>query len=145
MASINSDTQVCGSEVKNELPILRQAPQSAGPTRDHLLLMAAKGTSKAEKEMRIKKFAQIIATGGRRSDCCRYAAEKWGVDSRTVDRYLAAARDQIRADWDLERPQMIADLLSQCSTLQLEARKAKQYHIALGAINTAAKLAQLCS
>jgi hypothetical protein len=51
----------------------------------------------------------------------------------------------MRADWDLERPQMIADLLSQCSTLQLEARKAKQYHIALGAINTAARLARLVS
>ena len=107
--------------------------------------MAAKGTTQAETDLRIRKFAQIIANGGRRSDCCQYAAEKWGVDVRTVDRYLAAARDQMRADWDLERPQMIADLLSQCSTLQLEARKAKQYHIALGAINTAARLAKLVS
>jgi hypothetical protein len=55
------------------------------------------------------------------------------------------ARAQLKADWDIERPQMIADLLSQCSTLQLEARKAGHLHIALGAINTAAKLAQLCS
>jgi hypothetical protein len=107
--------------------------------------MPAKGTTQAETDRRIREFAQIIANGGRRSDCCRYAAEKWGVDDRTVDRYLAAARDQMRADWDLERPQMIADLLSQCSTLQLEARKAKQYHIALGAINTAARLARLVS
>jgi hypothetical protein len=55
------------------------------------------------------------------------------------------ARDQLKADWDLERPQMVADLLSQCSTLQVEARAAGQLHIALGAINTAAKLAQICS
>jgi hypothetical protein len=55
------------------------------------------------------------------------------------------ARDQLRADWDIERPQMIADLLSQCSTLQIEARRSGQFHIALGAINTAARLAQLCS
>jgi hypothetical protein len=107
--------------------------------------MAAKGTTQAETDQRIKKFAQIIANGGRRSDCIRYASERWGVTDRTVENYLAAARDQLRADWDLERPQMIADLLSQCSTLQLEARKAKQYHIALGAINTAAKLAKLVS
>jgi hypothetical protein len=40
---------------------------------------------------------------------------------------------------------MVADLLSQCATLQQEARAKGQYHIALGAINTAAKLAQLCS
>jgi hypothetical protein len=55
------------------------------------------------------------------------------------------ARDQMKADWDIERPQMIADLLSQCSTLQVEARERGHYHIALGAINTAARLAQLCS
>tara|TARA_R100001224_G_scaffold84914_1_gene54223 strand:- start:131 stop:304 length:174 start_codon:yes stop_codon:yes gene_type:complete len=55
------------------------------------------------------------------------------------------AREQIKADWDIERPQMVADLLAQCSTLQMEARRSGQYHIALGAINTAAKLASLCS
>ena len=45
----------------------------------------------------------------------------------------------------MERPQMIAELLAQCSTLQMEARRSGQYHIALGAINTAAKLAHLVS
>jgi hypothetical protein len=107
--------------------------------------MPAKGTTQAETDQRIRQFVQIIANGGRRSDCIQYASKKWGVSDRTADSYLAAARDQLRADWDLERPQMIADLLSQCSTLQLEARKAKQYHIALGAINTAARLARLVS
>ena len=107
--------------------------------------MPAKDTTQAETQLRAQRFARIIANGGRRSDCCRYAAENWGVDQRTVDRYLAMARDQLKSDWDIERPQMIADLLSQCSTLQMEARRAGQYHIALGAINTAAKLAQLCS
>ena len=68
-----------------------------------------------------------------------------GVGPRTIDRYLMKAREQIKADWDIERPQMVADLLAQCSTLQMEARRSGQYHIALGAINTAAKLASLCS
>ena len=40
--------------------------------------MAAKGTTKAETEFRAQRFARIIATGGRRSDCIRYAAENWG-------------------------------------------------------------------
>jgi hypothetical protein len=107
--------------------------------------MAHRGTTKAEAEVRAQRFARIIANGGRRSDCVRYAAENWGVSVRTAETYLALARAQLKADWDIERPQMIADLLSQCSTLQMEARRAGQYHIALGAINTAAKLAQLCS
>ena len=106
--------------------------------------MATKGTQ-AETVIRAQKFARIIANGGRRSDCVRFATENWGVGERAVDKYLSLAREQLKADWDLERPQMLADLLSQCSTLQMEARRAGQYHIALGAINTAAKLASLCS
>ena len=102
-------------------------------------------STQLEAQDRAARFARIIANGGRRSDCVRFAAENWGVSERTCDKYLQLARDQLKADWDLERPQMVADLLSQCSTLQMEARRAGQYHIALGAINTAAKLAQLCS
>ena len=107
--------------------------------------MASKGSTQAQTIERAARFARIIANGGRRSDCLQYAAKNWGVSSRTADNYLALARDQLAADWDMERPQMVADLLAQCSTLQLEARKAGQLHIALGAINTAARLAQLCS
>ena len=106
--------------------------------------MGVKGTQ-AETVVRAQKFARIIANGGRRSDCGRFASENWGVGERAVDKYLGLAREQLKADWDIERPQMVADLLSQCSTLQMEARRAGQYHIALGAINTAAKLASLCS
>jgi len=106
--------------------------------------MGKKGTQ-AETVIRAQRFARIIANGGRRSDCVRYASENWGVGERTVDEYLKLARDELKKDWDMERPQMIADLLAQCSTLQMEARRAGQYHIALGAINTAAKLAHLCS
>ena len=106
--------------------------------------MGKKGTQ-AETVVRAQRFARIIANGGRRSDCVRYAAENWGVGERIVDKYLEIARDELKKDWDMERPQMIADLLAQCSTLQMEARRSGQFHIALGAINTAAKLAHLVS
>ena len=106
--------------------------------------MGKKGTQ-AETVIRAQRFARIIANGGRRSDCVRYASENWGVGERTVDEYLKLARDELKKDWDMERPQMIADLLAQCSTLQMAARRSGQYHIALGAINTAAKLAHLVS
>ena len=106
--------------------------------------MGKKGTQ-AETIVRAQRFARIIANGGRRSDCVRYASENWGVGERSVDKYLEIARDELKKDWDMERPQMVADLLAQCSTLQMEARRSGQYHIALGAINTAAKLAHLVS
>ena len=106
--------------------------------------MGKKGTQ-AETIVRAQRFARIIANGGRRSDCVRYASENWGVGERSVAKYLQIAREELKKDWDMERPQMLADLLAQCSTLQMEARRSGQYHIALGAINTAAKLAHLVS
>ena len=106
--------------------------------------MGKKGTQ-AETIIRAQRFARIIANGGRRSDCVRYASENWGVGERSVAKYLQIAREELKMDWDMDRPQMIADLLAQCSTLQMEARRSGQYHIALGAINTAAKLAHLVS
>ena len=106
--------------------------------------MGKKGTQ-AETIVRAQRLARIIANGGRRSDCVRYASENWGVGERSVAKYLQIARSELKKDWDMERPQMIAELLAQCSTLQMEARRSGQYHIALGAINTAAKLAHLVS
>ena len=106
--------------------------------------MGRKGT-KAETELRVMEFITILAGGGKRSDCVRHASDNWGVGSRTVDQYLSLARDQIRADWDLQRPQMIADLLAQYSTLQMEARQRGQLSVALGCINNAARLAKLVS
>lgn len=106
--------------------------------------MSKKGC-KIETVMRAKKFARIIANGGRRSDCVRYAAENWGVSERACCKYINIASEELKRDWDMERPEMVANLLAQAATLQMEARKAGQYHIALGAINTAAKLAQIIS
>ena len=107
--------------------------------------MSANRITQAETELRVARCARIIANGGRRSDCIRFGAENWGVGERACCKYINIARDELKKDWDMERPQMVADLLAQCSTLQMEARKAGHYHIALGAINTAAKLAQIVS
>ncbi len=106
--------------------------------------MAKKGT-KLETLIRSRELGEIIAKGGRRSDCVRYALKKWGVSATTAGKYLEIARAEMKADWDMERPQMVANLLSQAATLQMEAREKGHLHIALGAINTAARLAQIIS
>ena len=107
--------------------------------------MSASKSTQAEVEYRVNRFVRIISNGGRRSDCVRFAADNWGVSERTVDNYLKRAREKMKEDFDIDRPQMIADLLGQLSTIQMEARRSGQLHVALGAINTAAKLTSLCS
>ena len=94
---------------------------------------------------RANRCARILANGGKRSDCIRFCAENWGVSSRQTDTYIKKARDLMRQDWDMERYEMVSELLSQASTLQMEARKRGQLSVALGCINTAARLAQLVS
>ncbi len=71
--------------------------------------------------------------------------KKWGVGYKSTDKYLEIARAEMKADWDMERPEMVANLLAQAATLQMEAREKGHLHIALGAINTAARLAQIIS
>lgn len=65
------------------------------------------------------------------------------MSDRQARRHIAEARDSVRLCWEIERPQMIAELLSQLSTLQMEARQKGQLAVALGAINSMARLCQL--
>jgi hypothetical protein len=97
----------------------------------------------ADTEARVMVLERILCSGGDTAACRTYAEREWGLGDRQVRRLIALARERIRASWDIERPQMIAELLSQLSTLQIAARKAGQFHVALGAINSAARLARV--
>ena len=107
--------------------------------------MAGKRSTAAEKSFRVNRVARMLSNAAVRSEICQYAAEKWGVHERTADEYIRAAREILREDWEIDRRSFTAELLSQLATLQKEARKTGQGHIALGCINSAAKLAQLIS
>ena len=97
----------------------------------------------ASTEHRVSEVARLIVAGHRRTDVVDHCREVWGLAPRSADRLLAQAREQLRADWDIERPQMIADLLSQLSTLQQDARDAGNHAAVLGCINAAARIACL--
>ena len=108
--------------------------------------MATPRSTAAESELRTQRLARIIASGGKRSDCLQYAATQWGISTRQTVDYIARACALIKSDWaEIQRDQMIADLLSQYSTLQMEARRTGHLNVALGCIHGAAKLAQLVS
>ena len=103
-------------------------------------------TTASDFDMRAKRLARLLANGARTSDCLQFASDRWGIGERQARNYVARARELLKADWsDIQRDQMVAEILSQYSTLQLEARKAGQFNVALGCINGAAKLAQLVS
>ena len=66
-----------------------------------------------------------------------------GVNHRTADRLVATARADLVRGWDVQRHEMVALLLARLDTVFRESMAVKNDGAALGAINSAAKLAQL--
>jgi hypothetical protein len=110
--------------------------------------MAKKGQktrcTAAEKNYRIHRVARLLSNGAVRSEIIDYGCREWGVEERTVGGYINAASEVLKSDWDIDRRTFTAELLSQLASLQKECRKnGNQAHVALGCINTMAKIAHI--
>ena len=102
-----------------------------------------KKANRNEKEYRTLRIAALIGKGATRSDLLRYTANEWGLKLRQTEQYIQDARIILKKDFDIDRRQFTADILSQLSTLQKEARNSNQLNVALGCINSMAKIAQI--
>ena len=100
-------------------------------------------TEQIEIDRRVDELVKMLAVGKRRSECVQYASNNWGITSRSTDKYLTLAREIIRKDWDVERKDFMAGIMSQLATLNDEARRKEHLHIALGALNAQARIAKL--
>ncbi len=105
--------------------------------------MAKKKATQSEKEYRTYRIAGLLSRGVTRSEIIKYTAAEWGVKLRQTEQYIQDARIVLKKDFDIDRRQFTADMLSQLSTLQKEARNNGQLHVALGCINAMAKIAQV--
>ena len=97
----------------------------------------------AEIQLRVNRVARLLSNGAVRSEVIQFCYKEWGVGDRQADNYVKKARKILQHDWEIDRRTFTAELLSQLASLQKESRKNGQGHIALGCINSAAKLAQL--
>ena len=105
--------------------------------------MANGRTSKNEHEFRVNKVANLMSVGTVRSDILQFATTEWGVTQRTVDSYISDAREILKKDFDIDRRQFTAEVLAQYASLAKEARKPGQLTVALGCINSMAKVGQV--
>ena len=102
-----------------------------------------KKANQNEKEFRTLRIAALISKGATRAELMRYTANEWGLKQRQSDQYIQDARMVLKKDFDIDRRQFTAEVLSQLSSLQKEARNNNQLHVALGCINSMAKIAQI--
>jgi len=102
-----------------------------------------KKATQSEKDYRTYRIAALLSRGVTRSEIIKYTAAEWGLKLRQTEQYIQDARIILKKDFDIDRRQFTADILSQLSTLQKEARNNNQLHVALGCINAMAKIAQI--
>jgi hypothetical protein len=98
---------------------------------------------RVDTETRIRTLEKILASGGYAATCRAYARKEWGLSDRQTRRLVSMARERIRADWELERTDFLAQQLSTLTDLQLRAMQRGELAVALGCINAKARLCQL--
>ena len=102
-------------------------------------------TSKNEHEFRVNKVAKLLSVGTVRSEISQFASTEWVVSQRSIDRYIQEATVILKQDFDIDRRQFTAEVLAQYASLAKEARKSGQLTVALGCINSMAKVGQVMS
>jgi hypothetical protein len=71
------------------------------------------------------------------------ARDEWGVSRRSADRLLAAGRRELLANWDIERDQMLALLLTRFDAVFKAAMVSGNHNAAVSALNAQARLAKV--
>ena len=102
-------------------------------------------TSKNEHEFRVNKVAKLLSVGTVRSEISQFATAEWGVTQRSIDRYIQEATVILKQDFDIARRQFTAEVRAQYASLAKEDRKSGQLTVALGCINSMAKVGQVMS
>lgn len=101
-----------------------------------------KGTQ-AVSEERARQVARWIVDGVQRAEMIDRGRDLWGLTPSTVDRLIRAGRALLREAWELERPDLVAVLLSRSDEIYAAAMARGELNAALGAVNSLARLAQL--
>ena len=103
----------------------------------------AKKSDAAEIDRRIHTVVKLISSAKTSSYVCRYAAEEWGVEKRIAERYLAKAREIIRADYSVERHDFLGSRLALLDEIIEASIRTKQHSNAVGALKLQAQLTRL--
>lgn len=59
--------------------------------------------TQAEREQRLAELCELLATCAPERSVARFAREKWGLGERAAEKYVAEARERLRAGAEIDR------------------------------------------
>ena len=102
-----------------------------------------KKSDAAEIDRRVHTIVKLLSSAKTRSYIRRFAKEEWGVSESQADRYLARARDIIRADYSVDRSDFLGSRLALLDEIIEASIRTKQHSNAVGALKLQAQLTRL--
>ena len=93
--------------------------------------------------LRIKQAVNMIVQGATRQQANDWLCKQHNIGKRHADRYLRAAREEIVAQWEIERPEMLATLMSQSLHVYHNSISAGQNGTALSSLQFQSRLVKL--
>ena len=103
----------------------------------------AQKASKHEVDRRVHEISLMISAGKTTSYVCRHAKEEWGVSVGQAERYLARAREIIRADYSVERSDFLGSRLALLDKVIQKSIESGQHSNAVGALRLQAELTRM--
>ena len=105
--------------------------------------MAQRKATKAETELRVHQFVQLIANGVQRPALIEHARKEWGLRPGMVDVLIRKAKDAIKESINEERDEFLARKLFQLEDVLLKSAKRENHSAMIGAIRLQCELAQV--
>ena len=103
----------------------------------------AKKSDKAEIDRRIHTVVKLLSSTKTSSYVIRFCSEEWGVGQRMAEKYLARAREIMKADYSVERADFLGTRLALLDEIIEASIDSKQHSHAIGALKLQAQLTRL--
>lgn len=94
----------------------------------------------AQMEDRVEKVLSLLMMGRPRSYVVRYAAKEWGIASRTVDKLLAKAKEELKEINKGTREENIEQIMANFWYIYRRAMEKHEYNLALSVLKEVAKV-----
>lgn len=104
-----------------------------------------KGNKEAKRDfdIRVRRIVRVLSLGGTRSSCLDYAMQQYEVSERTAIRMYEAALAEIRQEWSMERPDLVAQFLSTSAIIVSRSMATNDHTTAISAMQFQARLVKV--